>query len=46
MAGRSFSTGANRPRSVLNDPTYAGYSTGQWDGDTLVVDTVRCATTR
>ena len=25
---------------VLNDPTYAGYSTGHWEGDTLVVDTV------
>jgi hypothetical protein len=25
---------------VLNDPTYAGYSTGRWEGDTLVVDTV------
>jgi uncharacterized protein DUF6152 len=25
---------------VLNDPTYAGYSTGHWEGDTLVVETV------
>jgi hypothetical protein len=25
---------------VLDDPTYAGYSTGHWEGDTLVVDTV------
>ena len=24
----------------LDDPTYAGYSTGHWEGDTLVVDTV------
>src|SRR5262245_27388733 len=24
----------------LDDPTYAGYSTGRWDGDTLVVETV------
>jgi hypothetical protein len=24
----------------LDDPTYAGYSTGRWEGDTLVVDTV------
>src|SRR5215813_5554209 len=27
-------------KKVLNDPTYAGYSTGHWEGDTLVVDTV------
>ena len=26
--------------TLLNDPTYAGYSTGHWEGDTLVVDTV------
>jgi hypothetical protein len=25
---------------VLDDPTFAGYSTGHWEGDTLVVDTV------
>jgi hypothetical protein len=25
---------------VLDDPTFAGYSTGRWEGDTLVVDTV------
>ena len=25
---------------MLDDPTYAGYSTGHWEGDTLVVDTV------
>ena len=25
---------------MLADPTYAGYSTGRWEGDTLVVDTV------
>ena len=27
-------------QDVLDDPTYAGYSTGHWEGDTLVVDTV------
>ncbi len=25
---------------VLDDPTFAGYSTGHWEGDTLVVQTV------
>lgn len=25
---------------VLDDPTFAGYSTGHWEGDTLVVETV------
>jgi hypothetical protein len=25
---------------VLDDPTFAGYSTGHWEGDTLVVKTV------
>ena len=25
---------------MLDDPTYAGYSTGHWEGDTLVVETV------
>ena len=27
-------------QKVLDDPTFAGYSTGHWEGDTLVVDTV------
>src|SRR5215475_12732709 len=27
-------------QKVLDDPTFAGYSTGRWEGDTLVVDTV------
>jgi hypothetical protein len=27
-------------QKILDDPTYAGYSTGHWEGDTLVVDTV------
>jgi hypothetical protein len=28
----------------LNDPTYAGYSTGHWEGETLVVETVALST--
>src|SRR5271157_3819731 len=32
---------ARKPsQKVLDDPTYAGYSMGHWEGDTLVVDTV------
>jgi hypothetical protein len=32
---------ARKPsQKVLDDPTYAGYSTARWEGDTLVVDTV------
>ena len=27
-------------QKVLDDPTFAGYSTGHWEGDTLIVDTV------
>src|SRR5215471_5128944 len=30
----------DRPRPPSLEPTYTGYSTGRWDGDTLVVDTV------
>ena len=37
---RIFLDGRQPSRKVLNDPTYAGYSTGQWEGNTLVVDTV------
>jgi hypothetical protein len=37
---RIFLDGRRPSRKVLNDPTYAGYSTGHWEGDTLVVDTV------
>ena len=32
--------GRKPTEKVLNDPTYAGYSTGQWEDDTLVIDTV------
>ena len=32
---------ARKPtQKILDDPTYAGYSTGRWEGDTLVVDTM------
>ena len=36
---RVFLDGRQPSREVLDDPTYAGYSTGHWEGDTLVVDT-------
>lgn len=37
---RVYLDGRKPPQKVLDDPTYAGYSTGRWEGDTLVVDTV------
>jgi hypothetical protein len=37
---RVYLDGREPSEEVLNDPTYAGYSTGHWEGDTLVVDTV------
>jgi len=37
---RIFLDGRKAPQRVLDDPTFAGYSTGHWEGDTLVVDTV------
>jgi hypothetical protein len=37
---RVFLDGRKPSQDVLDDPTYAGYSTGHWEGDTLVVDTV------
>jgi hypothetical protein len=37
---RVYVDGREPSQTVLEDPTYAGYSTGQWEGDTLVVDTV------
>ena len=37
---RIFMDGRKPPQRVLDDPTFAGYSTGRWEGDTLVVDTV------
>ena len=37
---RIFLDGRKVSQKVLDDPTFAGYSTGHWEGDTLVVDTV------
>jgi hypothetical protein len=37
---RVYLDGRKPAQQVLADPTYAGYSTGHWEGDTLVVDTV------
>ena len=36
---RIFLDGRKPSAQVLADPTYAGYSTGRWIGDTLVVET-------
>lgn len=41
---RVYLDGRTPSTKVLNDPTYAGYSTGRWEGDTLVVDTVALTT--
>ncbi len=41
---RVYLDGRKPSRQVLDDPTYAGYSTGHWEGDTLVVDTVALTT--
>jgi hypothetical protein len=37
---RVYLDGRKPSATVLADPTYAGYSTGRFEGDTLVVDTV------
>jgi hypothetical protein len=37
---RIFLDGRKPSQKTLDDPTYAGYSMGHWEGDTLVVDTV------
>ena len=37
---RIYLDGRKPSAKVLDDPTFAGYSTGHWEGDTLVVDTV------
>jgi hypothetical protein len=41
---RVYLDGRKPSLEVLDDPTYAGYSTGHWDGDTLVVETVALST--
>jgi hypothetical protein len=41
---RVYLDGRQASEEVLNDPTYAGYSTGRWEGDTLVVETVALTT--
>jgi hypothetical protein len=41
---RVYLDGRTPSSKVLNDPTYAGYSTGHWEGDTLVVETVALST--
>jgi hypothetical protein len=41
---RVYLDGREPSQKVLDDPTYAGYSTGHWEGDTLVVDTVALST--
>jgi hypothetical protein len=40
MYRRIYLDGRKPSAKVLDDPTFAGYSTGHWEGDTLVVDTV------
>lgn len=41
---RVYLDGREPSERILNDPTYAGYSTGRWEGDTLVVETVALTT--
>jgi Family of unknown function (DUF6152) len=41
---RVYLDGREPSQAVLEDPTYAGYSTGHWEDDTLVVDTVALTT--
>ena len=41
---RVYLDGRQPSEAALNDPTYAGYSTGRWEGDTLVVETVALTT--
>ncbi len=41
---RVYLDGRKPTPEVLADPTYAGYSMGRWEGDTLVIDTVALTT--
>ncbi len=41
---RVYLDGREPSARVFDDPTYAGYSTGHWEGDTLVVETVALTT--
>jgi hypothetical protein len=41
---RVYLDGRKPTARILDDPTYAGYSTGHWEGDTLVVETVALST--
>jgi hypothetical protein len=41
---RVYIDGRKPSEKILDDPTYAGFSTGTWEGDTLVVDTVALST--
>ncbi len=41
---RVYMDGREPTERILNDSTYAGYSTGHWEGDTLVVETVALST--
>jgi hypothetical protein len=41
---RVYLDGRRPTPEILADPTYAGYSTGHWEGATLVVDTVALTT--
>jgi hypothetical protein len=41
---RVYLDGRKPTPKILDDPTYAGYSTGHWEGDTLVVETVALST--
>jgi hypothetical protein len=41
---RVYLDGRRPSETVLDDPTYAGYSTGRWDDDTLIIETVALST--
>ncbi|HMB72530.1 MAG TPA: DUF6152 family protein [Gammaproteobacteria bacterium] len=41
---RVYLDGRQPSQAVLDDPTYAGYSTGHWEADTLVVETLAITT--